>query len=184
MPFFTGAGDNGKTGRFGCDQRISKSSAIAEALGCVDEINSFLGLCKVKAGGVLEAMDKRAGELISDIQNDLFVVQAELGGYSKLKLGKEKIKKMEAYINWIEKELPPVKTFFVAGGTELSSLLDYARALARRAERRAVSASELAPADFNPEILAYLNRLSSMLYALARWANFKAGVPEEPPKYQ
>lgn len=183
MTFFTGAGDDGKTGRFGCDQRISKSSVIAEALGCVDEINSFLGVCKVKSDKSLSVTEKPVADLISDIQNDLFIIQAELGGYSKMKIDGEKIKKLEDYINWIERELPPVKTFFVAGGTELSALFDYARTLARRAERRAVSASELSPDDFNPEILAYLNRLSSMLYALARFVNFKAGVAEEPPRY-
>lgn len=187
MTFFTGAGDSGKTSRFGCGERISKSSAIAEALGSVDEINSFLGLCKTKAGdagGDFLVAEKPLAGLISDIQNNLFVIQAELGGYSKLKIQNEKVKKLEDYINWIESALPPVKTFFVAGGTELSALLDYARALARGAERRAVSASELSPENFNPEILAYLNRLSSILYALARLANFKAGAVEEPPKYQ
>ncbi|QQG46011.1 MAG: cob(I)yrinic acid a,c-diamide adenosyltransferase [Candidatus Niyogibacteria bacterium] len=182
MVFFTGKGDDGKTGRFGCDQRISKSSAIAEALGCVDEINSFLGVCKVKADG-FDVAGREIRGLISDIQNDLFVIQAELGGYSKLKIGEEKVKKLEEYVNWIERELPPIKTFFVAGGTELSALFDYARAVVRRAERRAVLVSEQSPEDFNPNILAYLNRLSSILYALARFANFKAGVPEEPPRY-
>lgn len=183
MTFFTGAGDDGKTVRFGCDQRISKSSAIAEALGSADEINSFLGVCKVKADKGLVVAEKSLTELISHIQNDLFIIQAELGGYSKLKIGAEKIKKLEEYINWIEGELPPVKTFFVAGGTELSALFDYARALARKVERRAVSASEFSPDDFNPEILAYLNRLSSVLYALARLVNLRAGVSEEPPRY-
>ncbi len=193
MIFFTGQGDDGKTGRFGCDQRISKSSAAAEALGSVDEINSFLGICKVKARGAFSAQGGPAAgwdvagipaeNLISEIQNDLFIIQAELGGYSKIKFGSDKIKKLEEYINWIEKELPPIKTFFVAGGTELSALFDYARTLARRAERKTVFMSEQSPDEFNPEILAYLNRLSSILYALARFANHKAGVPEEPPKY-
>ena len=91
---------------------------------------------------------------------------------------------MESAIDAIEKELPPIKTFFVSGGTSLAAQFDFARTLARRAERRAVAVSESEGAKVAPTVLVFLNRLSSLLYALARLANHRAGITEEPPKYE
>ena len=91
---------------------------------------------------------------------------------------------MESLVDAIEKELPPIKTFFVSGGTTLAAHLDVARTLARRAERRVVAVSEPEGGKIAPEILIFLNRLSSLLYALARLANHRAGITEEPPRYK
>src|SRR5258708_4087057 len=140
---FTGKGDNGKTGLFGCDQKISKSSAIAEALGSMDEVNSFLGFAKLRSR---EAGFQVAGgiffhELVHAIQQNLFIIQAELGG-APMTVEEAKVKEVEAVIKEIEKGVPPIHTFFISGGTELSSLFDFARTLALRAERRLVSGDE------------------------------------------
>ena len=97
-----------------------------------------------------------------------------------------RVKKVEAWIASIESELPPIKSFFVSGGTELGAHCDVARTIARRAERRVVAALEIpnpATPDSKPPIFAYLNRLSSLLYALARLANHRAGITEEKPHY-
>ncbi len=173
---FTGKGDKGDTGLFGCKQRVSKSSAVAEALGSMDEINSFLGLIKMKAG-------EETAALIRGIQHNLFIIQAELAGAEKT-IAPEKVKQLEAVINGIEQELPPIKSFFVSGGTELGAMFDFARTVARRAERRVVQVVEGEERKVGEYSRAYLNRLSSVLYALARQTNFRAGVKEEPPHYE
>lgn len=85
-------------------------------------------------------------------------------------------------MNSIEGELPPIKTFFLPGATELSAMLDYGRAVARKTERRVVEHSE--QDKVAPEVLSYLNRLSSLMYALVRIVNFKAGAKEIPPNYE
>jgi cob(I)alamin adenosyltransferase len=182
---YTGKGDNGTTKTFGCDQRISKSSIITEALGSLDEINSFLGLVKIKSNNVsfsLESGTVILSETIDRIQQDLFIVQAELAGADKT-ITEEKVKWMEKIINEIEITLPPIKTFFVSGGTELASMSDIARTIARRAERRVVAVTEEGKATVGKETLAYLNRLSSILYAIARATNHQSGIIEEAPKY-
>lgn len=183
---YTRKGDDGKTKAFGCDQRFSKSSAIAEALGSLDEINSFLGLCKVKSANSKIKLGKRGlglSEVVGNFQNDLFIIQAEIAGADK-KISSGKIDFLEEVIGEIERELPPIKTFFVSGGTELAASFDFARTLARRAERRVVEVAEEGKVKVEKETLAYLNRLSSMLYALARLMNHKSGINEEPPSYK
>lgn len=186
---YTGKGDDGTTKTFGCDQRISKSSSIAEALGSLDEINSFLGLVKIKAKDVSFVLPTKTlllAETIDQIQQDLFIIQAELAGADKT-ISEDKIKWLEEIIDGIEKILPPIKTFFVSGGTEFAALSDIARTIARRAERRVVGVQEDPSGQdkiiVEKNTLAYLNRLSSVLYAFARAANHFAGVTEEMPKY-
>lgn len=182
---FTGKGDTGTTKTFGCcDQRISKSSAVAEALGCLDEINSFLGVVKVRAeGSAIKANDRAIAEIVAAVQHNLFTVQAEVAGADK-RVGEGAVRECEEIINAIEAELPPITCFFVSGGTELAASLDFARTLARRAERRTVAVHEEGIQAVDPHTLAYLNRLSSLLYALARQVNCKSGITEEPPKYR
>lgn len=159
-----------------------KSSELAEALGAVDEINSLLGFCKTKAKGLrFKVYGLRVSSIIEQVQQDLFIIQANLAGADK-KITQEKISYLEKIIDSAEKEMLPIKTFFLSGGTELSALFDYSRAIARRAERRVVKLSEKDKLD--PEILAYTNRLSSLLYALARISNVKAGIEQVPPSYQ
>ena len=181
---YTGNGDDGTIKTFGCDQRISKSSAIAEALGSVDEINSYLGVCKMKAIQQKIVFNAReVNEVLQDIQEVLFIVQAELAGADK-KVEEEKIIEMEVLIKKIEEILPPVKTFFISGGTELASMFDFARTIARRAERRVVQVNDGGIQKINPNTLKYLNRLSSALFALARLINHLSGVGEQSPNYK
>ena len=182
---YTRKGDTGTTKTFGCDQRMSKSSNIAEALGSLDEINSFLGLIKIKASGVIFDLPSnkiKVSETIDRIQQDLFIIQAELAGAEKTIIA-EKIKWLEEIIDGIEKTLPPIKTFFVSGGVELAALSDIARTIAHRAERRVIAVVDEDKIKINKETLAYLNRLSSILYAFARIFNHKANIKEEIPKY-
>lgn len=181
---YTRKGDNGTTKTFGCDQRISKSSIIAEALGSLDEINSFLGLCKVRAKKEKLSLNKlEIDQVVHDIQKNLFIIQAELAG-SKMSIEEEKIKEVELIIDTIEKELPLIKSFFISGGTELAATFDIARTISRRAERRVVGVVEEGKISVNAFTLSYLNRLSSILYALARLANYKSGITEESPDYK
>lgn len=183
---YTRKGDNGTTKIFGCDQRMSKSSAVAEALGSLDEINSFLGLVKVEAedfeykvpGGEVSISD-----FVHNIQETLFIIQAEVAGFPK-PLNEEKAKELEIVIDTIEKELPPIKTFFISGGTKLAAYMDVSRTIARRAERRVVAVSDEGTVKVGAGTLAYLNRLSSVLYAFARWVNNKSGKAEKAPSYK
>jgi len=182
---YTRKGDDGKTKTFGCDQRISKSSAITEALGSLDEINSFLGLCKVVSEKEkLTLSDETSfAKMIHEVQKNLFIIQAEIAG-SKMSITTEKVKEIEVIIDWIERELPPIKTFFISGGTELATLFDIARTIARRAERRVIGVADEGKIEISDFTKAYLNRLSSFLYALARLANHKFGIKEEGPDYK
>jgi cob(I)alamin adenosyltransferase len=183
---YTRKGDAGTTKDFksGPGQRKSKSSCQTEALGALDELNSFLGLIKVKAAEAKWKVNgKSPSEIVHWIQNCLFSVQAETAGADK-KVGQGKVNEMESLIDAIESELPPIKTFFISGGTESAALLDISRTLARKAERCAVSAIESSEIILDPATLAFLNRLSSLMYALARLTNHKSGITEEPPTYQ
>lgn len=175
---YTGKGDGGTTKAFGCDQqRISKSSELPEALGALDELNAFVGLVKMRAQG-----EVRIAPTLREIQENLFIIQAQVAGAEK-QLRDGEVKKVEEMTNAIEKEIPPITGFSIAGGTELSALIDVARTLSRRAERRVVAMRELGLRELAPETMAYLNRLSSLLFALARLANHLAGVKEENPTY-
>jgi len=182
--FYTRKGDNGTTKIFGCDQRISKSSAIAEALGSLDEINSFLGICKIKSKKEKIFIDEiDVSKIIHEIQKNLFIVQAELAGAS-MSIDEEKLIEVEKIIDIIEKELPPIKSFFISGGTELATFFDFARAISRMAERRVIAVSDEGKLEIKLSTKAYLNRLSSVLYALTRLVNYKAGIREESPDYK
>lgn len=187
---YTGKGDGGTTKTFGCNQqRISKSSELPEALGTLDELNSFLGLAKVTAANgndpILPLGKRRraTSDILADIQETLFIVQAEVAGAPK-RTGKAKVTQTELIVNTIEVLMPPITTFTVAGGTELSAMLDVARTLARRAERRVIAVAELGLGKVSPNTKAYLNRLSSLLFALARFANESAGIARQTPKYR
>ena len=184
MSLYTKKGDDGKTSVFGCDQRLSKSSSITEALGVLDEANSYLGVCKVQAvtdNFVLGDMD--IAKVVHELQDDMFTIQAELAGADKT-IPEEKVKLLESLIAEIEKELPEIKSFFISGGTELASRFDSARALTRRAERRVVGVHDEGIRKVGKYTLAYLNRLSSILYALARFANHQRDIIENAPDYK
>ncbi|MBU6431504.1 MAG: ATP:cob(I)alamin adenosyltransferase [Patescibacteria group bacterium] len=118
--------------------------------------------------------------MIHQFQQNLFIIQAEVVGAQK-SIEEIKIKEIKKFIDAIEKELPPVKTFFISGGTELSALFDIARTIARRAERIVVEVGEEGKVKISAYSIAYLNRLPSLLYALARLTNYKFGITEQIP---
>lgn len=179
MALFTGKGDGGTTKAFDTEKgvRISKASLLPETLGTLDEVNAFVGFVRMRAG-------ERAfiAEQLRSIQETLFIVQAQIAGADK-QLREGQVAAVEQVINDIEQKIPRLKGFCLAGGSELSALLDVARTMARRAERRVTAVAEEGLRDVQPETKAYLNRLSSLLFALARLANHEAAVPEENPRY-
>jgi cob(I)alamin adenosyltransferase len=177
---YTKRGDDGKTSIYGCDQKISKSSAITEALGSLDETNSYLGVCKAQihdSGFMIQ--DKKVWDIIHRVQNNLFTIQAQVAGADK-KLSEENILWLEEIILEIDKQLPEIKSFLISGSTEISAGFDFARTLVRRAERRIVAVSEENITKIDSITLSYMNRLSSLLYALARYFATRSGVEESP----
>lgn len=181
---YTGKGDNGTTKTFSCDQRLSKSSVVAEALGALDEINSFLGLCAIQSRtDDFMLGTEKISQIVHEIQDDLFTVQAEVAG-AKKRLSARRVKRLEVISDAAGHSLPHITTFLIAGGTELSTRFDVARTIARRAERRVVGVHEESVQRVGAHTLAYLNRLSSLLYALARLANSQRGVTESAPRYR
>lgn len=183
---YTKKGDSGttKTLRQKKGERISKASCQTEALGALDELNSFLGIVKVTAKSLKWKITGLTCEnIINTAQQNLFIIQAAAAGAKKT-IAREKVVHMEAAIDAMEKKMPPIKTFFLSGGTLLAAQFDFARTLVRRAEREVVRAVAAKEVFIDKNILAYLNRFSSLCYALARFANFKAGIKEQAPKYQ
>jgi cob(I)alamin adenosyltransferase len=182
MPLFTGKGDDGSTTLFGSDERVSKASCQTETLGALDELNSLVGMCRARSQKFSAQINgDNLTNILEGIQHDLFIIQALIAGSPK-ELNVERVEKLEGIIKNIEEKLPPVKTFLLSGGTELSSLLDYTRAVTRRAERILINLTMEGGAV--PEnIVAYLNRLSSVFYALVRFVNHEQGVREIPPTY-
>lgn len=181
---YTGKGDNGTSKLFDSQQgeRLSKSDQIYEALGTVDELNSFLGLLKVRLEDAKVMLDQDfVFNIVEQIQQDLFIIQAEIAG-AGMSISSDKVTWLENITNTIESKMPPIKTFFISGGTELAALSDTARTIARRAERRLVSINETTR-KLAPETLAYSNRLSSVLYALARFSNHVKNIQEKNPNY-
>ena len=122
-------------------------------------------------------------EIILEAQQNLFIVQAEVAGSDK-KITEEKIKKVEYIVDEIEKVLPPIKTFFISGATKDGAVFDITRTLIRRAERRVIAAKEEGKITVSAETLQYLNRLSSLLYALARISSHVEGKEEIKPDYK
>jgi cob(I)alamin adenosyltransferase len=185
---YTGLGDQGTTTLFDCKQgRISKSAKLIEALGSVDELNAYLGIIKVyseKDKIFLKIGNKNIlySSIIEEIQQNLFIIQAEIGG-SKMSVGKNELKKIEKIIGQISKILPPIKSFTISGGTIISSGLDFARTLARKSERRVISVDDEGSRIISPHTISYMNRLSSVLFALSRYSNYFFSIPESHPKY-
>ena len=183
---YTRKGDGGTTKTFGCDQRISKSSVVAEALGALDEANSFLGLARARTVGKsfkIESGRVDFAETILEAQQNLFIIQAEVAG-AELSIDQGKVLKVETIVDGIEKILPPIKNFFISGATKDGAVLDITRTLVRCAERRGIAAREEGKIKMSAETLAYLNRLSSLLYALARLASHLEGAEEIKPDYK
>jgi len=191
---YTGFGDKGTTTLYDCKQgRISKSSILVEALGSVDELNAYLGIIKVYSGlekvslkiGALSAQAGKKvfySKIIEDIQQTLFVIQAELGG-SNMSVSKKELNKIENIIEKIAEVLPPITTFTISGGSILSASLDFARTLSRKSERRVVAVADEGSRRIGPVTISYMNRLSSVLFALSRYANYAFQIPENHPDY-
>ncbi len=189
MALFTGKGDGGTTKVLDSKERISKASALPECLGTLDELNSYIGFAKVRAVGEhdpaveVEGKKEKTSEILREVQEQLFIVQAEVAGADK-RVAEDRTPWVEGIVNAIEKVMPPITTFTVSGGTELSAILDVARTISRRAERRVVGVEELDLRMLSPATKSFMNRLSSLLFALARLANEHAGIDRESPTYR
>ncbi len=190
---YTRKGDKGTTKTLDLKpgERISKSSCRTESLGALDELNSYLGLVRAALSRPrdlgfktedLKIRSKSFAEICFEVQENLFIIQSELAGSGKA-MTEMKVKAVEELVDAAEREMPPIKTFFIPGATELGALFDVARTLARKAERRVVAAVEQ-ETRVGEHTLSYLNRLSSLLYALARLSNHKLGASEQPPTYK
>lgn len=175
---YTRKGDDGTSGLFGSKVRLRKDSAVFEALGTLDELNSLLGVCRAGAEGVRGTID--ISEKIKEAQERLFTIQAELAGAEK-SITRERVDELEKTIDHIETSIEKPQSFVIPGATALSALLDYARAVSRKTERVVIRAN-LTQAVSGSSLM-YLNRLSSFLYALARYVAAKEGAKEISPSY-
>ena len=185
MPLYTGRGDTGTTKLFDskAGERLSKGDVMFEALGTLDELNSVIGWCKVACKPSFTVAGRPVRDIVHELQDHLFTVQAELAGADKT-IHEWSVRDMSIAVHFIQSKLPPITTFSVAGGTELSARFDIARTIARRAERRVVTVHESGVRAVGESTRAYMNRLSSLLFALARFANEEAGVAETAPNYK
>lgn len=182
MKIYTRTGDRGETGLFG-GQRVRKDHARVEAYGDVDELNSVLGLAAVELAR--EGQDEMARRL-RDLQSDLFSLGAILatprpedGGRENAhlpELPEGRVEEMERWIDDAEQELEPLRNFILPGGGEAAARLHLGRTVCRRAERRVVNLAHVAHID--EALIVYLNRLSDLLFTLARLANHRAGVAD------
>jgi cob(I)alamin adenosyltransferase len=174
MKIYTRTGDGGATTLFD-GTRIAKSDPRVEAYGDVDEANASVGF--VRAEGV----DADIDELLGQVQRDLFALGSRLADpaeriadrVTKIALGPEDVSRLEAAIDRYESELTALRRFVLPGGTRAAAALHLARTVCRRAERRMVALAVL-----EVEFLAYVNRLSDLLFVLARVVNRRAGVAE------
>jgi cob(I)alamin adenosyltransferase len=170
---YTRGGDAGETS-LGDGSRVSKLDCRIGAFGTVDELNSAIGV--VLAGDVPEAV-RDALELV---QNELFDVGADLsvpwGVTDRLRVEHGMIERLEELCDAFNADLPELKSFILPGGTETAARLHVARTICRRAERDVLLGSQ--EMELNPQVLVYLNRLSDLLFILARLANANAGVAE------
>ena len=178
LRIYTRTGDEGTTGLFG-GGRVDKHHPRVEAYGDVDELNAALGLARA-----VETMP-RIDEVLLPVQRDLFSIGALLATpdaekmqqqLAKARIDDERIAQLERAIDDGEAELEPLKAFIIPGGTPKAAALHVARTVCRRAERRVVAlAREI---EIPPLAVRYLNRLSDLLFVLARVANRRAGAGE------
>lgn len=174
---YTKTGDKGETSLVG-GKRVSKASARVAAYGDVDELNSVIGLART----YIE--DEEIDAVLRKLQNELFVIGADLASPLDVavpRIAGEHISELEKLIDGFLKELKPLEEFILPGGSCGGALLHLARAVARRAERTVV---KLASEDkINEADVIYLNRLSDLLFVLARVVNHRAGVAEEQARF-
>jgi cob(I)alamin adenosyltransferase len=170
MPHYTGKGDDGTTGlMFG--GRVAKDSAAPNAYGAVDEAQAFVGLARaeVEPGSELDA-------LLIDVARDMWILMAELATDPKnahklqQRVSADMVTKVGDLVGEIETRFEMPREFVIPGENRISALLDVARTVVRRAERAAQPVG-------SPHVLAYLNRLSSLLWVLARWQEGGHSLP-------
>ena len=177
MKIYTRTGDAGATALFG-GSRVSKADPRVAAYGEVDELNACLGV--VCAEGELSG-DVMA--LVEQLQKDLFAIGARLADpaekiaerVTKVAVTDADIRRLEDWIDQFEAELPPLRRFILPGGNRAGALLHLSRTVCRRAERSIVA---LGADHVETRLLAYINRLSDLLFVLARAVNHRAGQPE------
>jgi cob(I)alamin adenosyltransferase len=178
MKIYTKTGDDGQTGLFG-GPRVPKDHARIEAYGAIDELNAWLGITRA------EGPPPEIDALLARVQHELFAIGAELAtpdpdAKGMRLIGGEHIAALEEAIDRHESDLPPLTQFILPGGTKVAAQLHAARCVCRRAERRLVT---LAAAEIDGSfqtVLVYLNRLSDLLFVLARSSNAVAHSPDVP----
>ena len=178
VKIYTKTGDDGDTGLFG-GGRVPKDDPRVEAYGDVDELNAVLGLARSA-----ELMP-RIDEVLVPIQRDLFSIGALLATpdrdkmeqhLTKARISDERIAELERAIDACDRELEPLKAFILPGGTQKAAALHVARTVCRRAERRVIHLQR--EVEIPQIVVVYLNRLSDLLFTLARFANARAGAGE------
>ena len=175
VKIYTKTGDAGDTSLFD-GTRVRKDDARVDAYGEVDELNAWLGLARASQ------LDASIDEALVHIQRDLFALGAQLADptdtlaprVTKAVIGDADVDRLERLIDRFEEEVPPLRRFILAGGAPGGAALHVARTVCRRAERRIVG---LRP-RVDPVLLRYVNRLSDLLFVLARVVNHRGGVPE------
>ncbi|BCS91083.1 MAG: ATP--cob(I)alamin adenosyltransferase [Candidatus Micrarchaeota archaeon] len=177
--YYTGNGDDGYTNLIGLN-RIPKDNPLIDAIGELDMLNSILGVVKI----YVEDSNK---DIIYRLQNDLFRIGAELAIRNKSNMKTNRISKedtdyIERQIDELSKDLPKLTKFVLPGGCEASAYLHLARAYARTLERKLVRLYNSSIID-NKSILSYINRLSSLLFVMALYENYKRGITESNPSY-
>jgi cob(I)alamin adenosyltransferase len=176
VKIYTKTGDTGQTSLFD-KSRVSKADPRVEAYGEVDELNACLGAARAAR------LDADLTAVLEQIQSELFAVGARLADPSsriaarveKVTVSNAEVEQLEAMIDRLEAQLPPLRRFILPGGSTAGALLHLARTVCRRAERRVVG---LGAEAIDPVIVTYLNRLSDLLFVMARVANHRAGTTE------
>ena len=176
MRIYTKTGDTGETGLFD-GTRVSKADPRVEAYGDVDEVNAWLGVVRA------QKVDEQIDAMLLKIQPTLFALGAELADprnriaarVTKAALTEAHVTELEAWIDALESGLRPLRRFILAGGSPGGAMLHLARTVCRRAERRIVA---LGPNAVEPVVVTYINRLSDLLFVMARAVNARAGVAE------
>lgn len=177
MKIYTKTGDDGTTGLYG-GERVLKDSLRVDCYGTVDELNSLLGLAET------EIKDVALQKIIHEIQNELFTLGGELAtpkkkvGMNIVQIRENDINFLEHKIDEYEEKLEPLKQFILPGGSKGASLLHYSRSVCRRAERLVTSLSQ--KEEMSNLVLIYLNRLSDLLFVLARFENNVNQIPDIP----
>jgi cob(I)alamin adenosyltransferase len=171
MKIYTKFGDKGSTQLIG-GAVVPKNNPRVEAYGGIDELNAVLGIVIA-----FSDMDELFSQL-TKIQNDLFVIGAELAskGAKSRTISPARVGELEREIDRMWEQLPPLRNFILPGGSKTASLLHLARTVCRRAERSIIALSQKEPV--NPDIIVYVNRVGDLLFTMARYINYKKKVPE------